>query len=98
MIQSTTDFLMDLLDMNDKDDAACAVRHLAADVAAPDMSAKAQAQLLREQRDEFDTWPDPEPAPTTVDEASAVVRHLLADVALPPAGAKTPTDELLGLV
>ena len=92
MITTTTDFLMDLLDL-DAADAAASGRHLAADVSAPDAAVKTPAGTLEA---EYDTWP--EPAPMNAADASAVVRHLLADVSLPPAGTKTPTDALLGLL
>lgn len=90
---TTTDFLMDLLDMSAAD-AACVGGHLAADVSAPDVAAKAPAATLR---DEYDTWPE-EAAPMNAADAACAVRHLLADVSMPPAGAVTPTDSLLGLL
>lgn len=96
MITSTTDFLMDLLDLDDAD-AACVGRHLAADVSAPDAAVKTPATTLR---DEYDTWPE-EAAPTApmnAADAACAVRHLLADASMPPAGTKTPTDALLGLL
>lgn len=94
---TTTDFLMDLLDLDDTDDASAVARHLAADVSAPDVSAKTSADTLK---DEYDTRPEPTPetAPMNAADAVAVVRHLLADVSMPPAGTKTPTDTLLGLL
>lgn len=94
---TTTDFLMDLLDFDDADGAACAVRHLAADVSAPDVATKAPAATLR---DEYDTWPEEAApaAPMNAADAACAVRHLLADISLPPAGTKTPTDTLLGLL
>lgn len=92
-ITTTTDFLMDLLDFDDAADAACAVRHLAADVSAPDAAVKTPADTLK---DEYDTWP--EPAPVNAADAACAVRHLLADASMPPAGAVTPTDSLLGLL
>lgn len=97
MIASTTDFLMDLLDFDDADDAACVGRHLAAGVSAPDVAAKAPAATLR---DEYDTWPEAAAptAPMNAADAACAVRHLLADVSMPPAGAVTPTDTLLGLL
>ena len=93
---TTTDFLMDLLDMNAAD-AACVGRHLAADASAPAAAVKAPAAPLR---DEYDTWPE-EAAPTApmnAADAASAVRHLLADVSMPPADAVTPTDSLLGLL
>lgn len=92
MITSTTDFLMDLLDMSAAD-AACVGRHLAADVSAPDAAISTPAATLR---DEYDTWP--ESTPMNAADAACAARHLLADVSLPPAGAVTPTDSLLGLL
>lgn len=93
---TTTDFLMDLLDMGAAD-AACVGRHLAADVSAPDVAAKTSAATLR---DEYDTWPETAAptAPMNAADAACAARHLLADVSLPPAGTKTPTDTLLGLL
>ena len=89
---TTTDFLMDLLDMGAAD-AACVGRHLAADVSAPDAASKTPAATLR---DEYDTWP--ESTPMNAADAACAVRHLLADASMPPAGTKTPTDTLLGLL
>lgn len=93
MITSTTDFLMDLLGLDDADGAAAVARHLASDVSAPDAAAKAPAATLR---DEYDTWP--EAAPMNAADAACAARHLLADVSAPKPGAVTPTDSLLGLL
>lgn len=91
MITTTTDFLMDLLDL-DAADAAAIGRHLAADVSAPDVAIKTPAETMK---DEYDTWPE---APMDAADAACAVRHLAADVSMPPAGAVTPADTLLGLL
>lgn len=95
MIISTADFLMDLLDLDDADDAVAVARHLASDVSAPDAAAKTPAATLR---DEYDTWPEAEAAPMNAADAACVVRHLLADVSAPKPSTTTPTDSLLGLL
>lgn len=45
-ITTTTDFLMDLLDFDDAADAACAVRHLLADVSLPPAGTKTPTDAL----------------------------------------------------